>query len=60
VLVCDDTVVTGSFNFSHSTTENAENVLLIHDPTLADQYSAYIDHLARKYAGSELGRLGLG
>src|SRR5262245_36334692 len=50
ILVCDDTVVTGSYNLSRSATENAENVLAITDPELADRYSAYIDCLARRYA----------
>jgi phosphatidylserine/phosphatidylglycerophosphate/cardiolipin synthase-like enzyme len=49
VLVADDTVVTGSYNFSHSATENAENVLILTDPELADRYSGYIDGLARRY-----------
>jgi phosphatidylserine/phosphatidylglycerophosphate/cardiolipin synthase-like enzyme len=51
VIVADDTVLTGSYNLSHSATENAENVLLLHDPALAEQYNAYIDHLAERYAG---------
>src|SRR5262249_33320521 len=50
VAVADDTVITGSYNFSHSATENAENVLIIRDPELADRYSAYIDALAKRYA----------
>jgi phosphatidylserine/phosphatidylglycerophosphate/cardiolipin synthase-like enzyme len=49
VLVADDTVVTGSYNFSHSATENAENMLLIHDPELAGRYAAYIDGLVQRY-----------
>ena len=50
VLVADDMVVTGSFNLSHSATENAENVLMIQDPDLADRYDAYIDGLVKRYA----------
>ncbi len=49
VLVCDDTVITGSYNLSHSATENAENCLMIRDPALADRYSATIDRLAARY-----------
>jgi phosphatidylserine/phosphatidylglycerophosphate/cardiolipin synthase-like enzyme len=49
VLVCDDAVVTGSYNLSHSATENAENALVIEDRDLADRYSAYIDRLAQRY-----------
>jgi len=49
VLVVDDTVITGSYNFSHSAELNAENILLIDSPALAEAYSAYIDHLLAKY-----------
>ena len=49
VVVCDDAVVTGSFNFSRSATQNAENILVIHDKGLADQYSDYIDQLVSQY-----------
>jgi phosphatidylserine/phosphatidylglycerophosphate/cardiolipin synthase-like enzyme len=49
VLVCDDAVVTGSYNLSHSATENAENALVIEDRDLADRYSAYIDRLVQRY-----------
>jgi phosphatidylserine/phosphatidylglycerophosphate/cardiolipin synthase-like enzyme len=49
ILVADDTVVTGSYNLSHSATENAENVLFLHDPALADRYVATIDALAARY-----------
>jgi phosphatidylserine/phosphatidylglycerophosphate/cardiolipin synthase-like enzyme len=52
VLVCDDAVITGSYNLSHSAEENAENMLIIDDPELADRFAAYIDQLARRYAGS--------
>lgn len=50
VVVCDDTVVTGSFNFSRSATQNAENILVIQSKELADQYSAYIDERTKYYA----------
>jgi phosphatidylserine/phosphatidylglycerophosphate/cardiolipin synthase-like enzyme len=52
VLVCDDAVVTGSYNLSHSATENAENALVLHDRELADRYTAYIDGLAARYRDS--------
>jgi phosphatidylserine/phosphatidylglycerophosphate/cardiolipin synthase-like enzyme len=48
-LVVDDLVVTGSYNFSHSAEQNAENILLIQSPAIADAYSSYIDHLIAKY-----------
>jgi phosphatidylserine/phosphatidylglycerophosphate/cardiolipin synthase-like enzyme len=49
VLVCDDVVITGSYNLSHSATANAENLLAVRDAELADRYSAYIDGLVRRY-----------
>jgi len=49
VLVCDDTVITGSYNLSHSATENAENILMVTDPELAERYIAYIDGLGARY-----------
>jgi phosphatidylserine/phosphatidylglycerophosphate/cardiolipin synthase-like enzyme len=49
VLVIDDTVITGSYNFSRSAEFNAENILFLESPALAEQYSGYIDHLIAKY-----------
>ena len=49
ILLVDDTVITGSYNFSRSAQYNAENILFIESAALADQYSAYIDHLIAKY-----------
>jgi phosphatidylserine/phosphatidylglycerophosphate/cardiolipin synthase-like enzyme len=49
VLVVDDTVITGSYNFSRSAQFNAENILFIESAPLAEVYSAYIDHLITKY-----------
>jgi len=51
VLVVDDTVITGSYNFSRSAQFNAENILFIESTPLAETYSRYIDHLKSKYAG---------
>jgi phosphatidylserine/phosphatidylglycerophosphate/cardiolipin synthase-like enzyme len=50
VLVIDDTVITGSYNFSRSAQFNAENILFIKSAPLAEAYCAYIDHLKSKYA----------
>jgi len=50
VVVCDDTVATGSFNFSHNAALNAENILVIHDAKVATQYSQYIDALVTQYS----------
>jgi phosphatidylserine/phosphatidylglycerophosphate/cardiolipin synthase-like enzyme len=52
ILVLDDTVITGSYNFSRSAQYNAENILFIESPTLAEKYSAYIDHLIARYSAS--------
>jgi phosphatidylserine/phosphatidylglycerophosphate/cardiolipin synthase-like enzyme len=49
VLVIDDTVITGSYNFSRSAEFNAENILFIESAALAEKYSSYIDHLIQKY-----------
>ena len=50
VLVVDDTVITGSYNFSRSAEFNAENLLVLENAALADRYSAFFDHLMTKYA----------
>jgi phosphatidylserine/phosphatidylglycerophosphate/cardiolipin synthase-like enzyme len=52
ILVIDDTVVTGSYNFSRSAQFNAENILFIESAALAEHYSVYIDHLMQKYGGT--------
>ncbi len=49
VLIVDDTVITGSYNFSRSAQYNAENIVFIESAALADWYSNYIDHLISKY-----------
>ncbi len=51
ILVIDDTVITGSYNFSRSAQLNAENILMIESAALADCYSGYIGHLVQKYRG---------
>src|ERR671934_892847 len=45
IVVADDVVFTGSFNLSRSGEQNAENVLEIHDPELAEHLSAYVDEV---------------
>ena len=49
VLVVDDTVITGSYNFSRSAEFNAENILFLDSVPLAETYSHYIDRLIDKY-----------
>lgn len=50
ILVIDDTVITGSYNFSRSAEFNAENILIIESAPLAECYGNYIDSLVQKYA----------
>jgi phosphatidylserine/phosphatidylglycerophosphate/cardiolipin synthase-like enzyme len=49
VCVCDDRVFVGSFNLSHSGEQNAENVLEIDDPELADRMARFVDEIRAKY-----------
>ena len=49
VTVADDVVFAGSFNLSRSGEMNAENVLEIHDPALADRMAGWIDGLRARY-----------
>jgi phosphatidylserine/phosphatidylglycerophosphate/cardiolipin synthase-like enzyme len=48
-LVADDTVFVGSFNFSRSGEQNAENVLEIEHAPTADLLCAWIDGLRERY-----------
>jgi phosphatidylserine/phosphatidylglycerophosphate/cardiolipin synthase-like enzyme len=54
IVVADDVVFTGSFNLSRSGEQNAENVLEIHDPALAEHLSAYVDEVRRRYPPVQL------
>jgi phosphatidylserine/phosphatidylglycerophosphate/cardiolipin synthase-like enzyme len=49
VTVADDWVFAGSFNLSRSGERNAENVLEVQDPELADHLAAYIDDVRERY-----------
>ncbi|MBB5895401.1 phosphatidylserine/phosphatidylglycerophosphate/cardiolipin synthase family protein [Kutzneria kofuensis] len=49
VLVSDDTVATGSYNFSANAEGNAENQLRITAAKIADSYAAYIHQLVDAY-----------
>ncbi len=53
VLIVDDTVITGSYNFSRSAQFNAENLLILDSPALAARYSAYLDGLLQRYTSRE-------
>ncbi len=54
VTVADDVVFVGSFNLSHSGELNAENVLEIADPALAEQLAAFIDTVRARYPAVDL------
>ena len=49
VTVADDVVFLGSFNLSRSGEMNAENVLEIADPALAERLATWIDGLRARY-----------
>jgi phosphatidylserine/phosphatidylglycerophosphate/cardiolipin synthase-like enzyme len=49
VTVADDVVFAGSFNLSRSGEMNAENVLEISDPELADRMAAFVDEVRERY-----------
>jgi phosphatidylserine/phosphatidylglycerophosphate/cardiolipin synthase-like enzyme len=55
MIIDDQTVLTGSFNFTKAAEEqNAENLLVIHDPQLAAKYAQnWKQHLqhSEPYAG---------
>jgi len=50
VLICDDTVATGSYNFSANAEKNAENQLRITDPGIAWRYADYLATIAKAYS----------
>jgi phosphatidylserine/phosphatidylglycerophosphate/cardiolipin synthase-like enzyme len=49
VTVADDAVFVGSFNLSRSGEANAENVLELRDPALADRMAAFVDRIRATY-----------
>jgi phosphatidylserine/phosphatidylglycerophosphate/cardiolipin synthase-like enzyme len=49
LVVADDTILTGSFNFSTNAMRNAENVVSFTEPKLAKTFADYIDGLAKRY-----------
>jgi phosphatidylserine/phosphatidylglycerophosphate/cardiolipin synthase-like enzyme len=54
VTVVDETVFTGSFNLSHSGELNAENVLELRDPSLAERLATFVDQIRARYPALEL------
>jgi phosphatidylserine/phosphatidylglycerophosphate/cardiolipin synthase-like enzyme len=49
VTVADDRVFLGSFNLSRSGEQNAENMLEVRDPEIADRMAAFIDEIRGRY-----------
>jgi phosphatidylserine/phosphatidylglycerophosphate/cardiolipin synthase-like enzyme len=49
LTVADDTVFVGSYNLSRSGEFNAENVLELQDPELADRLAEYVDTVRNSY-----------
>jgi phosphatidylserine/phosphatidylglycerophosphate/cardiolipin synthase-like enzyme len=49
VMVIDDTVLTGSYNFSRHAQKNAENSLMITSAPLAETYRKYITRITGMY-----------
>jgi phosphatidylserine/phosphatidylglycerophosphate/cardiolipin synthase-like enzyme len=49
VAIADDWVFVGSFNLSRSGERNAENVLELQDPELADRLAAFVDAIRGRY-----------
>ena len=54
VTVSDDYVFTGSFNLSHSGEVNAENVLEVRDPELAERLASFVDEIRGRYEAAPL------
>jgi phosphatidylserine/phosphatidylglycerophosphate/cardiolipin synthase-like enzyme len=50
VMVLDDAVLTGSYNFSRHAQKNAENALVIQSEALAKTYRDYVHTITQKYA----------
>jgi phosphatidylserine/phosphatidylglycerophosphate/cardiolipin synthase-like enzyme len=49
LLIVDDTVITGSYNLSHAAQNNAENMLAITSPALAEDAIAYVRMLRDRF-----------
>jgi phosphatidylserine/phosphatidylglycerophosphate/cardiolipin synthase-like enzyme len=57
VTVADDTVFMGSFNLSHSGETNAEDVLEIREPALAERMAEFVDSVRARYPALALDEL---
>ncbi len=54
VTIADDVVFVGSFNLSRSGEMNAENVLELRDPELADRMAAFVDAVRSRYPATSV------
>jgi phosphatidylserine/phosphatidylglycerophosphate/cardiolipin synthase-like enzyme len=54
VTVADDIVFVGSFNLSRSGEQNAESVLEIEDPSLADRLAGFVDQVRGRYPAAQI------
>jgi phosphatidylserine/phosphatidylglycerophosphate/cardiolipin synthase-like enzyme len=54
ITVADDIVFLGSFNLSRSGEDNAESVLEIHDPSLAERMARFVDEVRGRYPAAEI------
>jgi phosphatidylserine/phosphatidylglycerophosphate/cardiolipin synthase-like enzyme len=57
VTVADDTVFIGSFNLSHSGETNAEDMLEVREPALADRMADFVDSIRARYPALALDEL---
>jgi phosphatidylserine/phosphatidylglycerophosphate/cardiolipin synthase-like enzyme len=49
LIVCDDVVLTGSYNCSHSGEMNAENLLEIRNRPFADECARFVEAVFARY-----------
>jgi phosphatidylserine/phosphatidylglycerophosphate/cardiolipin synthase-like enzyme len=56
LTVADDTVFFGSFNLSRAGERNAENVLEVADPELAERLAGFVDDVRALYPRISLRR----
>jgi len=54
LAVADDVSFFGSFNLSRSGEQNAENVLEVHDPVLAERLAGFVDRIRELYPAAEI------
>jgi phosphatidylserine/phosphatidylglycerophosphate/cardiolipin synthase-like enzyme len=53
VAVADDVAFLGSFNLSRSGEQNAESVLEIHEPELAERLARFVDQVRERYPAAQ-------